>query len=181
MPREFVFRNRQCYSAYFMLAVIEMLKYAVKEDYESSRTDIQLLPCQLDYIIPQRKSSKKPRLSTNANSKKKKKQADLKNKQNNQKYEDSSEDSEEFKEEEDEADSKIKSVIGDDMMDEPGSYFIKFKEGIPGLVRKDMMVDDLWILLKRPVVTNQSLADVTDAIFGRAAWHFNSKQTKMKI
>lgn len=40
------------------------------------------------------------------------------------------------------------------MMDEPGSYFIKFKEGIPGIVRKDMMVDDLWILLKRPVVTN---------------------------
>jgi hypothetical protein len=30
MPREFVFRNRQCYSAYFMLAVIEMLKYAIK-------------------------------------------------------------------------------------------------------------------------------------------------------
>ena len=45
-------------------------------------------------------------------------------------------------------------MLDGDMMDEPGSYFIKFKEGIPGIVRKDMMVDDLWILLKRPVVTN---------------------------
>lgn len=63
-----------------MLAVIEMLKYAVKEDYESSRTDINLLPCTLDYIIPERKSSKKAKLPSITNSKKKKKQADLKNK-----------------------------------------------------------------------------------------------------
>jgi hypothetical protein len=49
MPREFVFRNRQCYAAYFILAIIEMLKYAVKEDYESAKTDINLIPILLEY------------------------------------------------------------------------------------------------------------------------------------
>jgi hypothetical protein len=38
--------------------------------------------------------------------------------------------------------------------DDQGSFYLKFKEGIPGLVRKDMMVDDLWLLFKRPLVTN---------------------------
>jgi ABC-type Fe3+-citrate transport system substrate-binding protein len=30
-----VFKNRETYAGYFILAVVEMLKYAVKEDYES--------------------------------------------------------------------------------------------------------------------------------------------------
>jgi hypothetical protein len=61
MPREFVFRNRKAYSAYFILAVIEMLKYAVKEDYESSKTEIKLIPISLDFIKPETKSKHLPK------------------------------------------------------------------------------------------------------------------------
>ena len=35
-----------------------------------------------------------------------------------------------------------------------GSFYIKFKEGIPPLVKKDMACEDLWLLMKRPMVTN---------------------------
>lgn len=58
---------------------------------------------------------------------------------------------------------------------------MKFKEPLPPLVKKDMMVEDLWILLKRPIVTSQSLADVTDVCFAKSAWHGHNKQMKMKI
>ena len=81
MPREFVFRNRKCYAAYFMLAVIEMLKYAVKEDYESSKTEINLIPIVFEYVKsePKGKKSKKnlPKVM-HENSKKKKKLDHLK-------------------------------------------------------------------------------------------------------
>lgn len=59
MPRELVFKNRTCYAAYFILAVVEMLKYAVKEDYESSKTEISLIPIQLEYHKPEIKSKPK--------------------------------------------------------------------------------------------------------------------------
>ena len=36
----------------------------------------------------------------------------------------------------------------------PGHFYIRFKEGVPPLVKKDMMVEDLWILMKRPLCTN---------------------------
>jgi hypothetical protein len=36
----------------------------------------------------------------------------------------------------------------------PGNFYVKFKEQIPPQVRKDMMVEDLWILMKRPMITN---------------------------
>ena len=81
MPREFVFRNRKCYAAYFMLAVIEMLKYAVKEDYESAKTEINLIPIVFEYVKPESKAKKgKKRLPKvmNENSKKKKKLDHLK-------------------------------------------------------------------------------------------------------
>lgn len=147
MPREFVFRNRKAYAAYFVLAVIEMLKYAVKEDYESSRTEINLIPISLEFIKPEKKSKALPK-TMKSSSKKKKKIDHLKQKQLNQKYEDSSEDSEDFKKEEDE------QAPEDLFEDEAGSYYLKFKEGIPAVVKKDMMLDDLWLLLKRPLVTN---------------------------
>jgi len=149
MPREFVFRNRQAYSAYFILAVIEMLKYAVKEDYESARTDINLIPISLDYIKPESKGKALPK-TMKANSKKKQRLDHLKHKQLHQKYEDSSEDSEEFKNDEE----KEGTLNAELFEDEPGCFYIKFKEGIPGIVRKDMMLDDLWLLMKRPIVTN---------------------------
>ena len=38
--------------------------------------------------------------------------------------------------------------------DAPGNFYIKFKEHVQPLVKKDMMVEDLWILMKRPMVTN---------------------------
>ena len=73
-----IFRNRKCYAAYFILAVTEMLKYAVKEDYESARTEINLIPITLEYV--KKETSKK----------KKKKGVDLKKRQEMQHYEDSS-------------------------------------------------------------------------------------------
>jgi hypothetical protein len=31
---------------------------------------------------------------------------------------------------------------------------MRFREGLPPLVRKDLMLEDLWLLMKRPMVTN---------------------------
>lgn len=36
----------------------------------------------------------------------------------------------------------------------PGHFYLKFKEAVPPLVKKDMMIEDLWILMKRPIITN---------------------------
>jgi hypothetical protein len=84
MPREFVFRNRQTYSAYFILAVIEMMKYAAKEDYESSKTEINLINVTLDYIKLERKGGNRSKSALpktmKDTSKKKKKIQHLKNK-----------------------------------------------------------------------------------------------------
>jgi hypothetical protein len=44
-----------------------------------------------------------------------------------------------------------------------------------------MMVEDLWVLMKRPMVTNQSLADVSDVVFARSMWHAHNRQKKMKV
>jgi hypothetical protein len=46
---------------------------------------------------------------------------------------------------------------------------------VPPLVKKDMSIDDLWLLMKRPMVTNQSLNDVPDLILAKSMWHFNNK------
>lgn len=40
MPREEVFKNREAYAGYFILAVIEMLKHAVREDYDNQKTEM---------------------------------------------------------------------------------------------------------------------------------------------
>ena len=58
---------------------------------------------------------------------------------------------------------------------------MKFKEGLPPLVKKDMALDDLWLIMKRPMVTNQNLSDVPDMILAKSCWHFNNKQQKMKL
>ena len=58
---------------------------------------------------------------------------------------------------------------------------MKFSDGIPALVKKDMMVDDLWLLVKRPIVTNQGLHEVHDMVLAKSSWHYNAKQTKMKV
>ena len=34
-------------------------------------------------------------------------------------------------------------------------FFLRFKEALPALVKKDLMIDDLWLLFKRPLVTSQ--------------------------
>lgn len=47
-----VLRNRDAYAGFYILATIEMLKYAVKEDYDNSRTEISLMPIELEYIKP---------------------------------------------------------------------------------------------------------------------------------
>lgn len=62
-----------------------------------------------------------------------------------------------------------------------GCFFMRFKEGVPPLVKKDMMVEDLWVLMKRPLVTNQGLADVSELIFAKSNWHSHNKQLKMKV
>jgi hypothetical protein len=52
---------------------------------------------------------------------------------------------------------------------------------VPPLVKKDMMVEDLWILMKRPLITNQNINDLTEVIFCKAMWHSHNKEMKMKI
>lgn len=47
-----VLKNREAYAGFYILAVIEMLKYAVKEDYDNARTEISLMPIELEYIKP---------------------------------------------------------------------------------------------------------------------------------
>lgn len=49
------------------------------------------------------------------------------------------------------------------------------------MVKKDLMVDDLWLLMKRPLVTNQGLHECHDMVLAKSAWHYNSKQTKMRL
>ena len=53
---------------------------------------------------------------------------------------------------------------------------------MPLLVKKEMMLDDLWMLFKKPLVTNKGLdAQQLDMVLAKSAWHYNSKQTKMKV
>lgn len=59
--------------------------------------------------------------------------------------------------------------------EQPGSFYIKFKEFLPPIVKKDMMVEDMWILMKRPMVTNQNLTDMSELLFVKAMWHSHNK------
>jgi hypothetical protein len=65
--------------------------------------------------------------------------------------------------------------------EKPGHFYVRFKESVPPLVRKDMSVEDLWILLKRPLVTTQSLSECTDMAFVKSLWHGHNKEMKMKV
>lgn len=40
MNRNIVLSNREQYSGFYILATLEMLKFAVREDYENSKTEI---------------------------------------------------------------------------------------------------------------------------------------------
>lgn len=109
-----------------------MLKYAVKEDYESSKTDIKLIPIELQQSEQKRDSGevkvKKKRVKGQAQ----------------RGYEDSSQDSE---------DEGGGSLI-EDSRDEQGCFYLRVKESLPVSVRCDMMKGDLWLLMKKSVVTN---------------------------
>ncbi|MFM7855532.1 MAG: hypothetical protein ACKO96_27305, partial [Flammeovirgaceae bacterium] len=107
-------------------------------DYDNARTEISLMPIELEYIKPS-----KGKMNTNfANVKKRLVQRKKQNKKGKHVgYEDSSE--EEKVESEQESESE-----------ESGAFYMRFKESIPPLVRKDMMLEDLWLLMKRPLVTN---------------------------
>lgn len=39
-PRHLVLKNREEYAGFYILATLEMLKFAVKEDYENAKTEI---------------------------------------------------------------------------------------------------------------------------------------------
>ena len=43
------------------------------------------------------------------------------------------------------------------------------------------MCDDLWLLAKRPIATNQKLEDVSDMALVKSCWHYHNKQKKMKV
>ena len=137
-----------------------MLKYAVKEDYDNAKTEINLMPIELEYIKPN-----KGKMNTNfSNVQKRLVQRKKQNKKGKHVgYEDSSE--EEKVESEQESESE-----------ESGAFYLRFKESIPPLVRKDMMLEDLWLLMKRPLVTNQNLSDVSEMILVKNMWHNTNKQ-----
>jgi hypothetical protein len=62
---------------------------------------------------------------------------------NHTRYEDSSGEDSKRESDEEISDSEVS-----------GSFYLRFKDAIPPLVKKDMMVEDLWLLMKRPMVTN---------------------------
>lgn len=126
--------------------------------------------CQLEYCKP---SQTVKRDLKNANFKNLQKRMQQRKKDarkgKHQRYEDSSSE-EEKQEDEDISDTEVS-----------GSFYLRFKDAIPPIVKKEMMVEDLWLLMKRPLVTNQNLSDVSDMILAKSCWHFHNKQQKMKV
>ena len=47
VPRMKILANREAYAGFFILATVEMLKYAVCEDYENAKSEINLVACEL--------------------------------------------------------------------------------------------------------------------------------------
>jgi len=86
------------------------------------------------------------------------------------KYEDPAEEEEEDEPEEEDMEE-----------DTPGHFYLRFKEAIPALVKKDMMYEDLWVLMKRPLVTTQSLQDIPELILCKAMWHNVGKECKLRV
>lgn len=147
-----------------------MLKYAVKEDYDNAKTEINLISIGFEYIRPINKA--KLNKTNFANIKKRMGQRKKQQKKGKHVgYEDSSSDLE---------DEAAQSDNETDQ-EEAGAFYLKFKEGIPPLVRKDLMLEDLWLLMKRPLVTNQNLSDVSDMILVKNKWHSHNKEQKMKV
>ena len=156
-----VLRNRDAYTGYFLLTVVEMLKYAVKEDYDNARSEINLLPVELTFNKPSKQAKIKKTAYKNLGKKGHKKH----------KYCDS----------ESESEGGQASEGQESDTEEMGVFYLRFKEAIPALVRKDLMMEDLWLLMKRPIVTNQNLSDVSDMILVKNMWHGPNKQAKLKV
>ena len=133
------------------------------------------MPIEFSYIRPQKQARKDLQNANFKNLKKRiqnrKKNARKGKHTNHARYEDSSEE-----EESDKPDSEEDSdcEVG-------GNFYLRFREAIPPLVKKDMACEDLWLLMKRPMVTNQALSDVPDMILAKSEWHFHNKQSKMKV
>lgn len=70
-----------------------------------------------------------------------------KKKQRNKKRYQSESSSQEEKKQGDESDPSSET-------EEAGCFYLKFREPLPPLVRKDLMIEDCWLLMKRPLVTN---------------------------
>ena len=184
--REEVFKSREPYAGYFILAIIEMLKYAVKEDYENQKTEIQLIPIALEYTKPSQS-----KVLQNAQFKNIAKRIKDRKANNKKRYQRGKQQGAKALRDQQAAleDSSEESKSNDDGMaseedsdnESPGSFYVRFKEAVPPQVKKDMMVEDLWILMKRPMVTNQGLNDVTEVVFARAMWHSHNKQMKIKV
>ena len=43
------------------------------------------------------------------------------------------------------------------------------------------MIDDLWILLKKPIASSLRIEELKDVLLVKSLWHYNQKQTKMKV
>ena len=138
-----------------------MLKYAVKEDYDNARSEINLLPVELTFNKPSKQAKIKKASYKNLGKKGRQKH----------KYCDS----------ESESDGGQASEGQESETEEMGVFYLRFKEAIPSLVRKDLMMEDLWLLMKRPIVTNQNLSDVSDMILVKNMWHGPNKQAKIKV
>lgn len=53
-----VLSNREQYAGFYILSTLEMLKFAVKEDYENAKTEIKLMPIEFSFVRPQRATRK---------------------------------------------------------------------------------------------------------------------------
>ena len=53
-----------------------------------------------------------------------------------------------------EGDNKSDEEDEDDEEGKPGAFYLRFKEMVPSKIKKDMSIEDMWVLVKRPIVTS---------------------------
>ncbi len=56
-----------------------------------------------------------------------------------------------------------------------GNLYLRFKDGLSAQIKKEMMIDDLWILLKKPIASSLRIEELKDVLLVKSLWHYNQK------
>jgi hypothetical protein len=56
-----------------------------------------------------------------------------------------------------------------------GNLYLRFKDGLSAQIKKEMMIDDLWILLKKPIASSLRIEELKDILLVKSLWHYNQK------